>query len=361
MINIYKLYLLKKFSKKIFLISAIFFSLVLIINLIEEATFLKNTDVKFFTPILLTILNGPSLLYEMFPFIFLISTQFFFIELFENKEIFTLRQFGLSNVKLLSFLSIISFLFGIFIIIIFYNFSAILKNEYLKVKNKYADDNKYLAVITKNGIWIRDISNKQKNTVIINADQIKDNYLINVSLTEFNEDFTVQKNVIAEKVDISDFNWILINAIITDSENQTVKLEKTFFKSTLNSQKINNLFSDLKSLNYFALQELKSNYESIGYSTNEINIQNHKIYSLPILLMLMTIISMIITINNKFKKNILINIIIGIFFSVIIYYITHFSNLLGENEKLPLILSVWLPVIVIFIICTIGVIKINEK
>ena len=70
MINTYKKYLFKKFSKKLFLISIIFFILVLIINLIEESSFLKESETSFATPILLTILNGPSLLYEMFPFIF---------------------------------------------------------------------------------------------------------------------------------------------------------------------------------------------------------------------------------------------------------------------------------------------------
>ena len=78
-INIHKQYLLKKFLKKFFLVSGIFLILILIINLIEEANFLKNSDTNFITPLILSSLNAPSLLYEMFPFIFLISTQFFFI------------------------------------------------------------------------------------------------------------------------------------------------------------------------------------------------------------------------------------------------------------------------------------------
>ena len=52
------------------------------------------------------MLNAPSLLYEMFPFIFLLSTQFFFIEIYENREINTLRQFGMDNFSMLKFLSI---------------------------------------------------------------------------------------------------------------------------------------------------------------------------------------------------------------------------------------------------------------
>ena len=76
-INTHKQYLLKKFLKKIFLLSGIFLILILIINLIEEANFLKETDSNIFVPILLSSLNAPSLLYEMFPFVFLLYVTIF--------------------------------------------------------------------------------------------------------------------------------------------------------------------------------------------------------------------------------------------------------------------------------------------
>ncbi len=359
MINTYKKYLFKKFSKKLFLISSIFFILVLIINLIEESNFLKDSETTFATPIILTFLNGPSLLYEMFPFIFLVSTQFFFIEIYENKEIETLRIFGVNNFSLLKFLSIISFVFGFLIITIFYNFSSVLKNEYLKIKNNYADDKKYLAVITKNGIWIKD--SLDNNTVIINADKIIDKFLISSSITILDENFKINKNIIAEKINIKDKNWILHKAIITHSDNLSEKYDKIEFESNFDLERINNLFSDLTSLTYFELLKLEKDYNSIGYSTDEIEIQKHKFYSLPFLLCIMTILGTIIMIHNKFKKNLLLNLFIGILFSVIIYYLSHFSNLLGENGRFPLILSVWFPILMLSTISTIGVVKLNEK
>ena len=357
-ISTHKKYLLKKFSKKLFLISIIFFVLVLIINLIEESNFLKNSQTNFITPVILTILNGPSLLYEMFPFIFLISTQFFFIDLYENKEIETLRQFGMDNFSLLRFLILTSFLFGFLIITIFYNFSSTLKNEYLKIKNNYADDKKYLAVITKNGIWIKD--NLDKETIIINADKIIDEFLINSSITKLDDKFQIKQNIVAEKINIKSKDWVLFNAIITEPDNFTSKKNQIILKSNFDLEKINNLFSDLSSLTYFELLKLKKDYETIGYSTDEIEIQKHRFYSLPFLLCIMTVIASIIMIYNKFKKNLLFNLFIGIFFSVTVYYLGHFSSLLGENGKLPLILSVWFPIVMLLSFSIVGVIKLNE-
>ena len=299
MLSIHKIYLLKKFTKKILIVSGVFFVLVLIVNLIEEINYLKNADTTILTPIFLTFLNAPSLLYQMFPFIFLISTQFFFIEIIDTKEINTLKYFGLDNFNVLKFLSITSFIYGILIILIFYNFSSVLKNQYLKIKNNYANDNKYLAAITKNGIWIKDTS--KNNYVIINADQLLGNYLTNASITEFNDNFEIKKYY-CWKVNVKNFNWILNNSVITDQNNFSKFEEKSFFKSNFNKDIITNSFSDLSSLTFFQLEKLKKDYEKIGYSLDEITIQKQKFYSLPFLLMIMTIISTIIMVNNKFKK-----------------------------------------------------------
>ena len=53
--------------------------------------------------------------------------------------------------------------------------------------------------------------------------------------------------------------------------------------------------------------------------------------------------------------------LLGILLSVIIFYLNRFVNLLGENEKLPINLSIWLPHILMFILITIGLVRINEK
>jgi len=347
------------FFKKVIIISSIFFALVFIMNLIEEITFLKNSDNNFYLPILLTFLNTPALLYEVFPFIFLISTQFFFIEIIESKELFTLKGFGLSNLDILKFLSFISFFLGIIIVIFFYSFSSILKNQYLLIKNNYSNDNKYLAVITENGLWIRDIMGDK--ITIVNADKIMGEFLLNASITEFNNRFQVQKNSIAEKINIVDKDWILYNATISDKDNNTERLRKTTFFSNFDLDKINSLFSNLSSLTFFELIKLKKDYKLIGYSTNDIDIQIHKIYSFPFLLTIMTLISGILMMNIKYQKNIMLHIFIGIFLSVIIYYISHFSALLGSNNRIPLILSVWFPVLILTIISSVGLVRINEK
>ena len=79
MFKIYQKYILKKFLNKFFTVVLIFFCLSVVLNIFEEISFFKNSNANFILPYFLTILNAPITLFEIFPFIFLISSQYFFM------------------------------------------------------------------------------------------------------------------------------------------------------------------------------------------------------------------------------------------------------------------------------------------
>ena len=157
--------------KSFFFVFFIMFCLIIILNVLSEIEYFKNYEVKTYFPLYISLLNSADLVFEMFPFIFLLSTQVFFINLINDNQIQIFKYSGLKNSQILKILSILSILMGLFIITIFYSLSSNLKNFYLELKNKYTNDSEYLAVITKNGLWIKDVDNGKIK--IINASKIK--------------------------------------------------------------------------------------------------------------------------------------------------------------------------------------------
>ena len=125
--NTYTKFLIKTYLYSILNVFFIFFSLIYILNLLTELEFFKQTEVDNYFPLYLSLINTPIFVFEMFPFIFLISTQFFFNTLFTNNEINIFKYSGLKNSKIFSILAITTFFVGILIISIFYNFSSNLK------------------------------------------------------------------------------------------------------------------------------------------------------------------------------------------------------------------------------------------
>ena len=352
-------FLILIFFKSFIFVSLILLSLIFILNLLTELEFFKNIEVTTYYPMFVASLNSPSLLFEMFPFVFLLTTQVFFVNLINNNQIQIFKYSGLKNSKIMIILGIISFTFGILLITFFYNLSSNLKNFYLEQKIKHTLDGKYLAVITNNGLWIKDVIEKRVN--IINASKIDQNLLLNVFITEFNEKFEVKRNIKSKKIDVQNKTWVAQDAIIYENDGNVFKKEKLKFNSNFDYKKIQSLFSNLSSLSLIELFNLRNNYKLLSYSTTEVDVQIQRIISFPFYFTLMTILAAILMFNTKKLKNTTFKLALGLFASVIIYYMNNFFMIMGNTEKIPVLISIWVPLFVLLILNSIGLIKINEK
>ena len=123
----YQKYLIKEFLFFILKVTFVFFVLGFVMGILEELKFFSDEDVSFYYPIFLVFLNIPSLIYQIFPFIILISVIFLFQNLAEKGELISFKNNGLENFQIIKLLILVSFFVGLFSIVIFYNFAAILK------------------------------------------------------------------------------------------------------------------------------------------------------------------------------------------------------------------------------------------
>ena len=109
------------------------------------------------------------------------------------------------------------------------------------------------------------------------------------------------------------------------------------------------------------LFELRKNYKALNYSIIEVDLQLNKIISYPVYLSLMTIFSAIIMFNIKRYSSTTFKISIGLFLSVIIYYINNFFYVMGKTEKFDILFSIWTPLSILLFLNLIMFNKINEK
>ena len=358
-LNTYQNYLIKLFLKHLLIITSIFACLTFILNILEEIKFFENLNLDISYSFIFTFLNMPSILFEIFPFIVLISTQMFFMHLYSKDEILIFKNYGIKNTDIIKIISYVTFLFGLFLILGFYTLSSNLKHNYLSFKNAFTDDSKYLAVINENGLWIKDEVNNFIN--IVNAEKIEGNFLKNVSISQMDSNYNFKKNIVCDKIDISNNDWIITNATILNINGMKEEIETLEFTSNFDLNKINNLFSNLSSLNLYQLKSHYDDYKSLGYSTLDIESYINELLSVPFYLVIMIVIGSVIMLNTKYNKSKIFNIIVGILISVSIYYVNYFFNVMGTNEKVPIFISVWFPLIILTLISTFGLLKINEK
>ena len=354
-------YLAKEFINVVINISVIFFCLGFIMNLFEEINFFKDFAVGIDIPILVTFLYLPSLLNNFFPFVILISGIWFFLKIKKSRELTAINLSGLSNLSVIIIPGILSIIIGIFFITALNPITSLLVKKYEKLKGAYEVDQEYLAAITENGIWIKE-KNLQKNN-IIRASNLKNEHLEELTIYEFDKNNNFVKRIEAESANISSLKWSLKNVKIINSDgNVSVeKIKSVVYISMFDIKKIKSLYSNLDTISFWNLEGEIKLLEERGYSTREMEVKLHKSFAFPFFLLSMLLLSSVFTLGTRASDNNWSYVIAAIIASVLIFFFNDFSAVLGKTEKLSVEISVWMPIVIIFIFSTVGIIHANQK
>tara|TARA_B110000285_G_C15136869_1_gene627599 strand:+ start:1507 stop:2586 length:1080 start_codon:yes stop_codon:yes gene_type:complete len=352
-------YLIVKFCKIVFNTVLIFLALGVVLNLFEEIEFFKNLNLFFALPVILSLSYVPTLILELLPFIFFLSSMFYFLHLRSSKDLLSIKVFGYSNIRIILILSFFSFFLGLIFLFTVNPITSTLIKYYETEKARYSRDVDHLISINKNGVWIKEIKDSSYN--IINAEKLNNESLEKISIFMFNNE-KLTKRIESESALITNNPWDMKNVYVYDMvENNTTFFENYMFESDNTSERINSLYKNLNTISFLDLVLNYSNLNQNGYSKKLLNEKINKFISLPVFLFLMVVLAAIFTIGSLKNKQNFYYIIVSILTCVFIYYFKDISFALGQAEKISLFLSIWMPLIVISLFCSIGVIQINEK
>ena len=96
-------------------------------------------------------------------------------------------------------------------------------------------------------------------------------------------------------------------------------------------------------------------------SLTEIDLHLLKLFLYPVFLLLMTIFSSMIMLRIKRLDSTTFKISIGLFFSVIIYYINNFFYVMGSTEKISIQPAIFIPLLILTLINALMMREINDK
>jgi len=348
-------YISKEFSYSLFLMFSIIFSLLILTGFVSELTFFSEKNLQnniIVESLILALFKIPSVLTETMPFIFLFAGLHFYSKIQDNNELSSINLSGVSRRYILNIPAIYAFVFGILMIVLISPFSANLAKIYSETKNKFSR-NENLMILSNTGLWLKDQIDKN-NSMILRADRIENdnfNFLKNVSIFYFKNNILLEK-IDADEMEIVGDKWELINIEKIDfSKNfEITKLPNyQIYNSNIDIEKLKNIFSNSETV---SIWDVKQNLELLrkrGYYGQELIIKLNKDLVLPLFLLSMIYISLLIVFKKpKFLANrFYILVFLGIFTGILVYYLNEFSISLGKSNKVPLILSIWLPIIML--------------
>lgn len=352
------IYIIKEFSLSLLIIASIFISLIILTGYVEELIFLKqknfleNIYIKTFY---LTIIKVPSIVVTLIPFIFLFSGTLFFIKFKNKKEVISLNLAGFSDNFITLIPSIYSLIIGVFLVCFLTPISSWLVKHY-EISKQKLNNNDNLIIISNTGIWIKEEINS--NTLIVRADKIENqnfSELNNTTIYIFNN-FALKKIINAKKATIEKKYWIL-EEVQEISGGKVLKQKETIHYSNILLSELKNFFNNA---NIFSIWNLPAELEKIkkrGYFGQEIIITFNKYLSLPLINFCMIVIASIFTLKTSQNFNTFVYSFIAIASGIVIYFFSDLSIALGKSGKVPLILSVWMPVLILISISLYRLIK----
>ena len=138
-------------------------------------------------------------------------------------------------------------------------------------------------------------------------------------------------------------------------------IDNLTYQSIYDLKKIKSLYSNLDTVSFWDLEKEIKLLKDRGYSTREMRTKLQRSFAFPLFLLSMLLLSAVFTLGTRFKENNWSYVFIAIISSVIIHYFNDFSAALGKTNKLPIELSVWMPLVIIFIFSSVGLIHANQK
>ena len=172
------------------------------------------------------------------------------------------------------------------------------------------------------------------------------------------------EKLIAENAYIKKNEWTLYNVNIIKLDKGIASktyIDQYNITSIYNLNKINSLFKNFDTMSFMDLIFNFEKLRDVGYGKRFLDQSLHSLLTLPFFLFLMTSIASVLALSNLNKRNNLWMTVLGLIIVIIVYYLKDFSLALGQIDKIPLILSIWAPIIALCLFTFIGVIQINEK
>ena len=355
-------YLLNNYLKTFLKVFFVFYCFGIILNLFEEIEFFKNLNVNFATPVLLTILHIPSMIIQLLPFIIFITSMKFIIDIKNNKDLLTIKVFGISNFKVFLLISFISFFIGWISLFLLNPVTSSMTKYYEKIKANYSKDIDHLVSFNKNGLWIKEnLTNGQR---IISSKEIDQKKLKKLTIFNFDKDYNLTNKIYSETANIEKNKWMLKNVVLVNFTGDVFdqnELEELEIESIYTYEKITSLYKNFDTLSFI---DLVTNYQSLldqGYSNVFLKQSFNNMLSMPFFLLTMTALASILVLGKLTKSNNTRYVFIGLISCILIYYLKDLSIALGKTNRIPLTLATWMPIIIIGLFSSVGILQINEK
>lgn len=340
------------FARRFFIlflgVAAVFFLIMLFIDLVDQVRRYGSRDVNTLDLLGLTLLNIPQTFYAILPLILILSSIALFLSLSRSSEMVVTRAAGRSAIRALLGPVCVATVIGLFSVAVFNPIVAGTSKAF-EARDDVLRGNASVLAIGSSGLWLRQGSNDAQTVIRAEGANLDGTRLSDVTFLTFDPGGGPRTRINANAAQLTSGAWILSEAkswSLTSSgvpEAEAVLDATLTVPSTLTPDQIRDSFGTPSSIPIWELPAFIARLQEAGFSAQRHQVWLHTELAQPAFFVAMVLIGASFTLRHQRGGRTGLMVMFAVLLAFVLYFIRNFAQVLGENGQLPILLAAWAP------------------
>lgn len=354
-------YFARRFAQSFLLIGAVFLTLILLIDLIEQIRKFENVDVTFGQLIYLMVLNAPSAVNEILPLLMILSTIVLYVGLARSSELVVTRATGRSGIRALAGPLLVAALIGVLAVSTLNPIVAATSEQYQRMSDTYRTGGPSALSLSGEGLWLRQGATQGQSVIHATGfgGDDGDVTLFDVTIITYAPDGGPIRRLLADSARLVGEEWVLEQVKVwpltpgLNPESTAATHAELRIPTTLTEGRVRDSLGRPFGISIYDLPETIRQMQQAGFSTKKQEVWLQVELARPLFLVAMVLVGAAFTMRHTRFGGTGMAVLTAVLLGFGLYFIRNFAQILGENGQLPVAFAAWGPPIA-SILLTVG-------
>ncbi|MBP1805469.1 LPS export ABC transporter permease LptG [Rubellimicrobium aerolatum] len=340
-------YLARRFLRSWIGTLALFFGLLALIDLVDQARRHSDDAGGLGGVLALVLLNVPSGLYEILPLVTIVAAIVLFLGLARSSELVVTRGAGRSALRALLGPSVVALVLGAVAVAAFNPIVAATSREYESRLDRLDGEEAALA-LSDDGLWLRQGGANGPTVIRAERSNLDGTALSGVTFLAYGEDGRPRQRIEARAARLSGGEWVLEEAKVWPLDAANPEAEARLhpswtLPSPLTANQIRDSFGEPSSIPIWELPRFIERLEEAGFAA-----QRHRVFlqielAQPVVLLAMVLVAAGFTMHHQRGRRTGVMVLGAVLTGFGVYFLRSLSQILGEAGQIPPALAAWTP------------------
>lgn len=343
-------YLTRRLLQSFLMVSGVFLSMILLLDMVEQMRRLAERDVGFGQILQLAALNVPEAFYEIAPLVLLLSAMWLGLSVSRASEMVVIRASGRSVPRLMVVPGLAVLVAGMAFVVVMNPLVASTSREYDRLQAEIRGNPVSAVALSAQGLWLRQAD--ALGQTVIHAVQAEETgtILYDATFLVFHPTEGVSIRLHAARAELHPEHWRLSDVkrweLSQINPEQAARFSADFVLPTdLTPEQIRDSFAEIRAIPLFQLPGFIAKLERAGFAALEPRMRLHMELALPVLLTGMVLLAFALSIHHMRAGGAGIRALGTILAGFALFFLRNFAQVLGETGQIPVVLAAWgLPV-----------------